>query len=133
LSTAPDHPRPRRRPLAWVLAPGRVLAVGLALALAGCGGSAAAVQASTQKACRQVGAVLADGPDPDTDPSGYAEAQILPLRQIHPANTRLKAAVSHLDAAYQQLFASNGKSTTATAAVAAATKKVDVICPGAAS
>jgi hypothetical protein len=91
------------------------------------------VQAGTQKACRQIGAVLADGPDPDTNPSGYAEAQILPLSQVHPANRELKAAVSRLDAAYQRLFASNGTSTTAAAAVAAATKKVNAICPGAAS
>jgi hypothetical protein len=110
------------------------LAAGLTLALAGCGGSATGpAGAHTRNACHQIGAVLADGPDPDTDPAGYAEAQILPLSQIHPADKQLKAAVGQLDAAYQQLFASNGTSTTATAAVAAATKKVDAICPGAAS
>jgi hypothetical protein len=132
MSTPPDKPQPRRR-RTRVPAPGLPLAAGLILALAGCGGSAAAVQAGTRDACKQIGAVLANGPDPETDPSGYAEAQILPLRQVHPANKSLQAAVSHLDATYQQLFASNGTSATATAAVAAATKKVNAICPGAAS
>ena len=40
-------------------------------------------QTTAQQACEQVGDVLADGPDPDADPVGHAEAQILPLRQIH--------------------------------------------------
>jgi hypothetical protein len=115
--------------LALVLAPGLVLA----LLLSACSGSAPSVATATKKACQQVGAVLADGPDPDTDPAGYAEAQIMPLSQIHTRNARLGSAIGQLDAAYRQLFASHGSSTAATQAVAAATKKINSICPGVAS
>jgi cytochrome c556 len=118
--------------------------IALALALAACGGSAghpaapttrqgAATQAATAQACRQIGAVLADGPDPDADPAGYAEAQILPLRQVPIADSSLKTAVGQLDRAYQRLFSSAGKSRAAAQAVAAASKQVNAICPGAAS
>jgi hypothetical protein len=121
--------RGTRAPAALALAPGLTLA----LLLSACGGSAAATAAATKKACQQVSAVLSDGPDPDTDPAGYAETQILPLRQIHAPEQGLKKAISQLDAAYQQLFASNGQSNAATRAVAAASKRVNSICPGAAS
>jgi hypothetical protein len=122
---------------------GRTPAAALVLAFtlvtilaAGCssgGGSAASAAAATKKACGQVAAVLSDGPDPDADPAGYAEAQILPLRQIRAPGHDLTSAISALDAAYRQVFASNGKNSAATAAVAAASKKVNAICPGAAS
>jgi hypothetical protein len=127
--------RRRRRPrtpsaaLALTLVPGLTLA----LLLSACGGSAGASAAATKKACQQVGAVLSDGPDPDADPVGYAEAQILPLGQIHAPDQNLRAAVGQLDRAYRRLFASNGKSIAATQAIAAASKKVNSICPGAAS
>jgi hypothetical protein len=124
---------PRGRTPAAALA----LAFALVMTLAACGssghGSAASAAAATKKACSQVAAVLSDGPDPDADPAGYAEAQILPLHQIHAPGHDLKSAISQLDAAYRQVFASNGKSSAATAAVAAASKKVNAICPGAAS
>jgi hypothetical protein len=112
------------------------LGAAAALALSACGGAAApaaAGGAATSRACTQIGAVLADGPDPDADPAGYAEAQILPLRQLRIPGQPLRAAVGQLDAAYQRLFASNGTSAAAARAVAAASKKVNAICPGAAS
>ncbi len=37
----------------------------------------------SKQTCKQVEAVLSDGPDPEADPVGYAQAQILPLREIH--------------------------------------------------
>jgi hypothetical protein len=77
--------------------------------------------------------VLSDGPDPDADPAGYAEAQILPLRQIHAPDQTFKDAVTRLDRAYQELFASKGKSAAATRAVASASKHINTICPGVAS
>jgi hypothetical protein len=86
-----------------------------------------------QAACRQVSGALADGPDPDADPVGHAEAQILPLRQIHAPDTALASAISALDRAYRQLFASSGKSSSAKEAVAVASKKINALCPGAAS
>src|SRR5580658_6913734 len=84
-------------------------------------------------ACTQVSAVLSDGPDPDSDPVGYAEAQILPLRQINVSNQALHGVISQLAAAYQKFFASNGKSSNAKEDVAVASKKLNSICPGAAS
>ena len=75
--------------------------------------------------------MLSDGPDPTEDPVGYAEAQILPLRQLHAADTRLRAAISELASAYAKFFASDGKSTAATSAVVAATTHMNKLCPGA--
>jgi hypothetical protein len=128
----PVTPRPGRA-AGLALLPGLTLAV----ALTACGGSsgtaAAATASATTQSCQQIAAVLADGPDPDADPAGYAEAQILPLRQVHIADARLKTAVAELDSAYQQLFSSNGASSAAVKAVATASKKVNAICPGAAS
>jgi hypothetical protein len=122
------HPAWRRAP-ALALAP----AIALALALAACSSPGTSPAAATKKTCQQVGAVLADGPDPDADPAGYAEAQILPLHQIRTSDARLRTAIGQLDTAYRQLFASNGASSAAAQAVAAATKKISRICPGVAS
>ncbi|HEY3979534.1 MAG TPA: hypothetical protein VGM79_19830 [Streptosporangiaceae bacterium] len=128
---------PRRGRLRSWGPPAAGLALIPMLALAACGASAGtsagAAAASTRQSCQQIGAVLADGPDPDTDPAGYAEAQILPLRQVHIADQPLKTAVGQLDSAYQHLFSSEGSSSAAVKAVAAASKKVNAICPGAAS
>jgi len=107
-----------------------VLAVLLA---GGCGTSAAGSASATETTCQQVSAVLSDGPDPGADPVGYAEAQMLPLRQIRSANEVLRAAIGQLADAYQQFFASDGQSNSAKEAVALASKKLNSICPGAAS
>jgi hypothetical protein len=99
-------------------------------------GSAAAGTASTtavHATCAQVGAVLSDGPDPDSDPVGYAEAQILPLGQIHTSDAQLRAAIGKLAGAYRTFFDSNGNSASAKLAVAAASKRISSFCPGAAS
>ena len=88
---------------------------------------------ATASTCQQVSAVLSDGPDPDADPVGYAEAQILPLRQISAPDQPLHAAITQLADAYQQFFASDGKSSNAKEAVSVAGNKLNSICPGAAS
>jgi hypothetical protein len=131
----PARLRPRRRRPRWWGPPAAGLALVPMLALAACGASAgtSASAAATRQSCQQIGAALADGPDPDADPAGYAEAQILPLRQVRIADQPLKAAVGQLDSAYQQLLRSNGSSSAAAKAVTAASKKVNAICPGAAS
>jgi len=98
-------------------------------AKAASGNSAAAIETT----CQQVSAVLADGPDPDADPVGYAEAQVIPLRGITAPGQALRSVVSQLADAYQQFYASNGKSSTAKEAVAVASKKLNSFCPGAAS
>jgi hypothetical protein len=77
--------------------------------------------------------VLSDGPDPDSDPVGYAEAQILPLGQIHTSDVQLRAAIAKLASAYRTFFDSNGTSSSAKLAVAAASKRINSFCPGAAS
>ena len=83
--------------------------------------------------CEQVSAVLGDGPDPDADPVGFAEAHILLLRQINTPDQSLRGALSQLAEANQSFVASNGKSANANEAVAVADKKINSICPGAAS
>ena len=95
--------------------------------------TASSSTAATENACEQVSAVLSDGPDSDADPVGYAEAQILPLRQINVSNQALHGVISQLADAYQKFFASNGKSGNAKEDVAVASKKLNSICPGAAS
>ncbi|MGO8726357.1 MAG: hypothetical protein ACLQK8_06495 [Streptosporangiaceae bacterium] len=89
--------------------------------------------AATENTCQQVSAVLGDGPDPDADPVGYAEAQVIPLRRISAPDQALRSVISQLAHAYQQFFASNGKSNNAKEAVAVASKKLNSLCPGAAS
>jgi hypothetical protein len=82
--------------------------------------------------CEQVSAVLSDGPDPGADPVGYAEAQILPLRQVHTADSRLRAALAELSSAYRQFTETRGD-RSAKRAVSGASRSVDAICPGAAA
>ena len=89
--------------------------------------------AATENTCQQVTAALSDGPDPDADPVGYAEAQVLPLRRINAPDQALRSVIGQLANAYQQFFASNGKSSNAKEAVAVASKKLNSLCPGAAS
>jgi hypothetical protein len=118
---------------------GRVTLILLVVLVCACSSSAhstATASASTtaiENACEQVSAALSDGPDPDADPVGYAEAQVLPLRQISVSNQALHEAISHLADAYQTFFASNGKSSNAKEDVAVASRKLNSICPGAAS
>ena len=107
-----------------------ILAGGCSAAPSAASGPAAG---AVRRACQQVSAVLSDGPDPDADPAGYAEAQILPLRQIHAPDARLSRAITALDAAYRNVSDSDGANPLATAAVAAASKLVNAVCPGAAS
>jgi hypothetical protein len=122
--------RPRRSPfvVAALLTFG-----GLASA---CGSSSSSSSPATSgalaSACSTVSAVLSDGPDPGADPVGYAEAQILPLRQIHTSDKALQTAIDSLASAYQQVSSTNG-AATATHAATEAGNKVNAICPGAAS
>jgi hypothetical protein len=119
---------------------GCLLAAALAaLLLAACSSpahssaSAAAAAAAIAGTCGQVGAVLSDGPDPGADAVGYAEAQVLPLRQIRASDQALRNAIGQLADAYQAFYSSDGKSSQAKKAVAAASKKINSFCPGAAS
>ena len=128
------------RGLARVLAPPLlgILAIG---ALAACSSSATSSASSTalygtslSQQCTQVADVLSDGPDPDADPVGYAEAQVLPLRQLKLSDARLHADVLALASAYQTFSISTGSAGTAAAlTVSKAEQAVNAICPGAAN
>lgn len=108
-----------------------------ALLLAGCGSSSSSGTSGSSAVpaasiCTQVTDVLGDGPDPDADPVGYAEAQIGPLAALHPSNPTLRSAVASLDAAFRREFA-RGATPATKSAVKADQRRVDAVCPGAAS
>jgi hypothetical protein len=106
----------------------------LAAGISGCGASGhSATPAAPRSVCEEISAVLSDGPDPGADPVGYAEAQILPLRQIRTGDRALARAIADLSAAYRRFFDSNGASAAAKLAVVTASKRVNSFCPGAAS
>jgi hypothetical protein len=114
----------------------------VAVAVAACGSSSsssaqasnAAILGSTlQQDCTSVGDVLSDGPDPDADSRGYAEAQVLPLRQLTISNATLHRDVLALANAYQAFSTGSGAGSAAAAAVVAkAENAINSICPQAA-
>ena len=111
----------------------------LALAVAACG-SASSQTSSTvslgsagQQGCTSVADVLSDGPDPGADPVGYAEAQVMPLRQLAISDAALHRAVLTLASAYETLSTSTTSTrATSTMAVTRAENEVNKICPQAA-
>ncbi len=118
----------------------RLVAVAMATALVvlldACGSSSKSLSTSSkaelQQTCRQVQAALGDGPEPQADPVGYAQAQVLPLRQIHTADKGLSEAIDRLASAYESFAAGNG-GRSSEGAVNAAVNRVNEICPGVAS
>ena len=107
------------------------MAMALTLLLCACGSSKPALSSAQVKkqTCKQVEAVLSDGPDSEADPVGHAQAQILPLRAIHTADVILHRAIDTLAAAYQS-FSSTDGSGAAKSAVSTASKTVEHLCPG---
>jgi len=103
--------------------------------LAACGSSGTASRTSdgpTSQTCRAVAAVLSDGPDPTSDPVGYAQAQILPLRQIPVSSDRsLATAIDDLAAAYEQFVEADGTGATVTHQVRVAVDRINGLCPDA--
>lgn len=108
-------------------------ALALAVLLAACGSTAKLASSTSaqvrRRACRQVEAALSDGPEPEADPVGYAEAQVLPLRGIHTADAKLERAIHDLASAYAAVSSSNG-SRRANAAAHRASEEIDALCPG---
>jgi hypothetical protein len=94
--------------------------------------SASGVADTVSATCELVSAVLSDGPDPDADPVGYAEAQVGPLRGIKTGDAKLRDEIGKLADAYQELFTTNG-TKTAKEAVSVASSAISKICPGATS
>src|ERR1700678_2765002 len=104
-----------------------------ATAVTACGSSSSSASlfgGKGQQTCTSVADVLSDGPDPAADPVGYAEAQVLPLRQLQITSSKLHDAVEALASAYQTYASSNGHAGSAK--VASAEKVLNAICPGAA-
>jgi hypothetical protein len=121
------HVRPRSSAIGLF-----VLAICSAL-LCACGSSGPAKASSQelQGVCQDISAVLSDGPDPSADPVGYALAQVKPLRQIQTSDMALRAAIDDLASAYERVVTTKD-SASAKQGVAAASDKIDAICPGAA-
>lgn len=117
-----------------------IIALALPLLAAACGATAASKTTSTIQSaattvastCQEVSDILSDGPDPGADPVGYAEAQVLPLRQITASDASLHRAIDRLATAYEAFFKDSGAKTAASA-VTAAGNQLDKICPGATS
>lgn len=112
---------------AWTIAVLSLLGVGIAA----CGSSHSSTSsssASVKQTCKQVEAVLSDGPDPEADPVGHAQAQVLPLSQIHTSDEKLHQAIDRLASAYRAFSAGNG-SSSARSAVSLASKAIEGICP----
>jgi hypothetical protein len=117
----------------WRRAGATLIAVPIITALlSACGSSSAtASSAEVKQTCKQVEAVLSDGPEREADPLGYAQAQILPLRQIRTSDKTLHEAIDDLAAAYRAFSAGRRVERASSAAVTAAAGRVDAICPGA--
>jgi hypothetical protein len=92
----------------------------------GSGGVAASAHPSTA-VCQKILGVLADGPDPEVDPVGYA------LGQIHTSDQALSTTLHSLMVADQALVKSNGTDKTATADIKKADNSLNTACPGVAS
>jgi hypothetical protein len=113
------------------------LAAFLAIAITACGSSPSRASASAvlgtavQQDCTAVADVLSDGPDPGADSVGYAQAQVLPLRQLKIDDAALHRDVLALANAYQAFSSGSGARNAATA-VAKAENSVNSICPQAA-
>jgi hypothetical protein len=88
--------------------------------------------AAPAASCQAVSAALANGPDPQADPVGYAEAQVRPLREITTSDAALHTAILQLSSAYSTFFKNNGTAASSKL-VKAADKNVDHLCPGATS
>jgi hypothetical protein len=108
----------------------------LMVLLSACGSSSTSLSASSRaevkQTCKQVEAVLSDGPEPQADPVGYAQAQVLPLRRIHTSDKGLREAIGGLASAYES-FAAGNAVRSSKSAINTAVSRVNVICPGAAS
>jgi hypothetical protein len=83
--------------------------------------------------CTNVSDVLADGPDPTADSVGYAEAQILPLKQLSYSDSAVHGAADRLDAAFSAFTAAQGSAQVQAAVqVTSAEDAINALCPGAA-
>ena len=84
--------------------------------------------------CTAITDTLADGPDPTADSVGYAEAQVLPLKQLKINESNVQTTVDRLDAAFTAFVAAktSAAQTQAAVQVTSAENAVNAVCPGAA-
>ncbi|MGD0245026.1 MAG: hypothetical protein ABSB59_32510 [Streptosporangiaceae bacterium] len=121
------------RRMAIAVAMFALLALATMVSACGSSGHATATAASTavaESTCEQVGDALSDGPDPDADPLGYAEAQVKPLQQIHATSATLGQAITTLAGAYNSYYQANGTGA-AKSALNTAIKQINKLCPDA--
>lgn len=111
----------------------------LALTVAACGSASSqtssdvSLGSAIQQDCTSVADVLADGPDSGADPVGYAQAQVMPLRQLTISDATLHRAVLTLASAYETFSTSSDTNRAASgAAVTKAENEVNKLCPQAA-
>jgi hypothetical protein len=109
------------------------LAIAMLMSACSSGGSTTASADSVtqnQQVCQQVSAVLSNGPDPDTDPVGYAQAQVLPLEQLNVSTqTTIGKAISTLVSDYSSYISANGTDKAANSALTAAINRINSLCP----
>ena len=133
----PSPTRPKRG-IARLLAVLTLAALTSATAAA-CSSSAATPSPASSTAalaqdCTSVSDVLSDGPDPTADSTGYAQAQILPLKQLKLSTPSVQSAVTRLEAAFTAFVDAKSPSaqTQAAVQVTSAENAVNAFCPGAA-
>jgi hypothetical protein len=97
--------------------------------------SAGATASARSQDCLALTDVLANGPDSTADSVGYAQAQILPLKQLKLDESAVQSAVSRLDAAFTAFVGAKDSSaqTQAAVQVTSAENAVNALCPGATS
>jgi hypothetical protein len=98
---------------------------------AGTSSSTTTSAAVAQQTCQRVDAALSDGPDPSSDPVGYAEAQILPLKQIHTSDATLGKAITTLEVGYSRYYTADGHGASVGSALNSAVTTINKLCPGA--
>jgi hypothetical protein len=118
----------RRVPVLIALA-ASVLVTAVLVTACGSGSGGQAAASAVSASCTQISAMLSDGPDPGSDPVGYAEAQIRPLRALHIPQAGLRSTVGRLAGAYAAVFASNDKSAAAGSELKAAVAALNKVCP----
>jgi hypothetical protein len=111
-----------------------VAALSVAALLDACGSSSStAANVAVARTCKEVEAVLSDGPEAAADPVGYAQAQVLPLHQIRTSDRTLREAIDRLASAYQAVYVDGRMEPSAKRAVSSASAGLDRVCPGAAA
>jgi hypothetical protein len=134
----PPLPRPPARParLLALLALAGLTAAGAAACSSShstASASATSSASALSQDCTDVSDVLADGPDPTADSVGYAEAQILPLKQVSYRDGAVRGAADRLDSAFGAFAAAQGSAQVKAAVqVTSAEDALNALCPGAA-